>query len=283
MHYLVVLTCLLILPAHASANVVTFPGAVAEGYSAVAEVNGDLELPNGKAGGQIPVVLTLHGSGGIDGRGEFHGKALKEAGIGTLEIFMFSRGNRPRGGSRENFTHMYGALKYLVSRSEIDPRRIGVMGFSWGGGLSLAAASESITELFTGGQVRFAAHAPFYPVCWSQLRATSNPKSPSYGRYKTLTGAPVLVFAGGEDDYDEPDSCQKFIASLPESARSHVSLKYYPKATHGWDSQQRARVFSDDSAWLGKGGKVRMTPDAQIAEDSRRTVVEFFVRHLAVR
>ena len=265
------------------ANVVTFPGAVAEGYSAVAEVNGDLQRPNGKSGGQIPVVLILHGSGGIDGRGDFHGKALKEAGIGTLESFMFSRGNRPRCGSRENFTHMYGALKYLASRSEIDPRRIGVMGFSWGGGLSLAAASESITQLFTGGQVRFAAHAPFYPVCWSQLRATSNPKSPSYDRYKTLTGVPVLVFAGGEDDYDEPDSCQKFIASLPESARSHVSLRYYPKATHGWDSQQRARVFDDDSAWLGKGGKVRMTPDAQIAEDSRRTVVEFFVRHLAVR
>ena len=129
MHYLVVLTCLLILPAQVPANVVTFPGAVAEGYSAVAEVNGDLQLPNGKAGGQIPVVLILHGSGGIDGRGDFHGKALKEAGIGTLEIFMFSRGNRPRGGSRENFTQMYGALKYLASRLEIDPRRIGVMGF----------------------------------------------------------------------------------------------------------------------------------------------------------
>jgi uncharacterized protein len=283
MRYLVVLTCLLILPAETPADVVTFPGAVAEGYSAVSEVKGDLELPEAKAGGKLPVVLVLHGSAGIDGRGEFHRKALNAAGIGTLEIFMFSRGNRPRGGTRENFTHMYGALKHLASRPEIDPQRVGVMGFSWGGGLSLAAASDNLTQLFTGGQVRFAAHAPFYPVCWSHLRVTSDPKSPSYGRYNTLTGAPVLVFAGGEDDYDEPDTCQKFIASLPEAARSHVSLKYYPKATHGWDSQERARVFNDDSAWLGRGGKVRMTPDPQIAEDSRRTVVEFFVRHLAVR
>jgi len=93
----------------------------------------------------------------------------------------------------------------------------------------------------------------------------------------------VLVFAGGEDDYDEPDTCQKFIASLPEEARSHVSLKYYPKATHGWDSQERAKVFYDDSAWLGRGGRVRMTPDREVAEDSRRTAVEFFVRHLAPR
>jgi hypothetical protein len=42
-------------------------------------------------------------------------------------------------------------------------------------------------------------------------------------------------------------------------------------------------MFHDDSAWLGRGGKVRMTPDREVAEDSRRTAVEFFVRHLAPR
>jgi dienelactone hydrolase len=196
---------------------------------------------------------------------------------------MFASGNRPRDGSRSNFTHMYGALNYLANRPEIDPQRIGVMGFSWGGGLSLSSMTLALTQRFTGGQLRFAAHAPFYPVCWPYLRLASDPKAPGYGAYKKLTGAPVLVFAGGEDDYDEPDTCQKFIASLPEEARSHVSLKYYPKATHGWDSQERAKVFHDDSAWLGRGGRVRMTPDREVAEDSRRTAVEFFVRHLAPR
>lgn len=282
MRCLLAFACLLISPAETPADVVTFPGAVAEGYSAVSEVKGDLELPEAKVGGKLPVVLVLHGSAGIDGRGEFHAKALHAAGIATLEIFMFSRGNRARGGTRDNFTHMFGALKYLASRPEIEPRRIGVMGFSWGGGLSLAAASDSLTQLFTGGQLRFAAHAPFYPVCWSFLRATSDPKSSNYGRYRTLTGDPVLVFAGGEDDYDEPNTCQKFIASLGEEARSHVSLKYYPKATHGWDIQERARVFYENSAALGRGGKVRMTPNREVAEDSRRTVVEFFVQHLRV-
>ena len=174
MRYLIVLACFLTLPAETPADVVTFPGAEAEGYSFVSEVKGELILPEAKGEGNLPVVLILHGSAGIDGRGEFHGKALNAAGIGTLEIFMFSRGNRPRAGRNENLTHMYGALKYLASRSEIDPGRIGVMGFSWGGGLSLTAASASITQLFTGGQVRFAAHAPFYPVCWSHLRMTSD-------------------------------------------------------------------------------------------------------------
>ena len=152
MRYLLALACLLSVPAETPADVVTFPGAVAKGYSAVSEVKGDLELAEAKVRGKLPVVLVLHGSGGIDGRGEFHRKTLNAAGIGTLEIFMFSRSNRPRAGTRENFTHMYGALKYLASRPEIEPRRIGVMGFSWGGGLSLAAASDSLLSCSRKGR-----------------------------------------------------------------------------------------------------------------------------------
>ena len=283
MRYLIVLACLFITVTEALATEVTFPGAEAEGYPKLGEVAGHLAFPTGEAKKQVPTVVILHGSGGIDGRGEFHAKALNAAGIATLEVFMFTSGNRPRSGPRSNFTHMYGALNYLAKRSDIDSNRIGVMGFSWGGGLSLSATSLALTQRFTGAQFRFAAHAPFYPVCWPYLRLVSDPKEPGYGAFKKLTGAPVLIFAGGEDDYDEPDTCQKFIDSLPEEARSHVSLKYYPKATHGWDSQERAKVFHDDSAWLGRGGKVRMTPDREVAEDSRRTAVEFFVRHIAPR
>ena len=95
MRCLLALACLLIAPAETPGDVVTFPGAVAEGYSAVSEVKGELELPEAKVGGKFPVVLVLHGSGGIDGRGEFYRKTLNAAGIGTLEIFMFPRGNRP--------------------------------------------------------------------------------------------------------------------------------------------------------------------------------------------
>src|ERR687897_691620 len=103
MRYLLALACLLIVPAETSAEVVIFPGAAGEGYSAVSEVKGDLELPEAKTGGKLPVVLVLHGSAGIDGRGDFHGKALNAAGIGTLAISMFSRGNRPRAGRNREF------------------------------------------------------------------------------------------------------------------------------------------------------------------------------------
>ena len=137
MRYLIVLACLLIAAAEAMATEVTFPGAVAEGYPKIAEVTGYLVFPTQEAKGKVPAVVILHGSGGIDGRGEFHAKALNAAGIATLEVFMFTSGNRPRDGSCSNFTHVYGALNYLANRPDIDPQHIGVMGFSWGGGLSL--------------------------------------------------------------------------------------------------------------------------------------------------
>src|SRR5215470_10468668 len=132
MRYLMVLACLLIAAAEAMATEVTFPGGVAEGYPKVAEVAGYLAFPTEETKGQVPAVVILHGSGGIDGRGEFHAKALNAAGIATLEVFMFTSGNRPRDGSCSNFTHMYGALNYLANRSDINPSHIGVMGFFLG-------------------------------------------------------------------------------------------------------------------------------------------------------
>src|SRR5262245_14586878 len=186
MLYVMVLTYVLTAAAEALATEVTFPGAVTEGYPKVTEVAGHLAFPTGEAKKQFPPVVILHGSGGIDGRGEFHGKALNASGIATLEVLMFTSGNRPRDGSRSNFTHVDGALTYLANRSDIDPQHIGVMGFSWGGGLSLSSTSLALTQRFTGGQLRFAAHAPFYPVCWPFLRLVSDPKAPGYGAYKKL-------------------------------------------------------------------------------------------------
>ena len=56
MRYLLALACLLIAPAETAADVVIFSGAVAEGYSAVSEVKGNLELAEAEVGGKLLVV-----------------------------------------------------------------------------------------------------------------------------------------------------------------------------------------------------------------------------------
>ena len=253
---------------------VAFPGAKAEGYAQTEEVSAELQMPKDTKS-KVPAVVILHGSGGIDGRGQFHAEALNEAGFATLEVFMFARGQRPRDGGRATLTHGFGALKYLAGRPDIDSGKIGVMGFSFGGNMALRMAAKVANDAFLPNTTdpRFAAHAPFYPSCWVFAREP---------QYRTLTGAPVMLFSGGQDDYEtSADACAEFLDTLPESSRRHVTLQFYPDATHGWDTRRSGPVtIHDRMAWGGRGGSVRIHPDSAVAEDSRKRAVEFFIRVL---
>jgi dienelactone hydrolase len=246
---------------------VTYPAPTAD-----LTIPGTLLAP--VASGPVPAVVIAHGSGGVDGRGDYHAEALNRAGIATLEIDMWGpRGLKggPRGRPRrlaETYPDVYGALKFLVQRPDVDAARIGIMGFSWGGALALAAASARLTEQFTGGIPKFAAHVAFYPTCWSFLPRAAE---------LTMTGAPVKILVGDKDDYDAPDACPRLIDALPPESRALVALSVYPGGYHGWDASQRATFF-DPSAALGKGGQVRFFPDGKLAERSRRETVEFFAQ-----
>jgi dienelactone hydrolase len=228
--------------------------------------------------GPVPAVVIAHGSGGVDGRGDYHADALNRAGIATLEIDMWTpRGLKggPQGRPRrlsETYPDVYGALKFLAQRGDVDPRRVGIMGFSWGGALALATASARLTEQFAGGVNKFAAHVGFYPTCWSFL-----PRAAEF----TMTGAPVKILVGDKDDYDAPDACQRLLDALPPESRTRVALTVYPGGYHGWDGNARATFF-DPNAALGKGGQVRFFPDGRLAERSRRETVEFFAEAFGV-
>lgn len=237
-------------------------------------IKATLAMPAADA--RVPAVVIAHGSGGVDGRGAYHAEALNAAGIATLEIDMWeARGLRggPQGRPprlAETYPDVYGALAFLAARPDVDPRRIGIMGFSWGGALALATASARLSEQF--GAERFAAHVAFYPSCWTFL--------PRAGEFR-MTGAPVKILVGGKDDYDAPDACQRLVAALPAGSKPHVALTVYPGGYHGWDAGRNAS-FYDPNAALGKGGGVRLVPDRALAERSRREAVEFFARVLGL-
>jgi uncharacterized protein len=239
-------------------------------------IKGTLMMP--AAPTPAPAVLLLHGSGGVDGRGEYHAETLNRQGIATLEVDMWGpRGlkggpqSRPKR-LRETYPDAFGALLFLAQRPDIDPQRIGIMGFSWGGGLALATASAALVDEFTMGKARFAAHAPFYPACWSFLRSAADFK---------MTGAPVHIFVGDKDDYDAPDACQQVVDKLPAESKRVVTLTVYPDGYHGWDSRTGGSNFFDPNAAQGKGGRVRFFPDGKLADRSRREVVEFFTQSFA--
>ena len=222
----------------------------------------------------VPAVLIVHGSSGIDSRGAQYAAALNAAGIATFEIDMWAARNIGGGADRPKGVPLtlpdaYGAFKLLAANPTIDAKRIGITGFSWGGVLSMLTATRPYTEQYLGRDMKFAAHAPNYPVCWVYNRV------PGY-EFKAFTGSPVLLQAGELDTYDLPDTCAGLVASLDDTARRLVTLKVYAGAGHGWDRTEPAMTIEDPFSHLGKGGKVVMASNEAVAAKSRAATVAFF-------
>lgn len=246
--------------------------------------------------GGMPAVVILHGSSGVDSRGDFYADALNSAGIATLEIDMWEARGVGSGASRPalpalTYTDAFTALRFLGGQKGINASRVGVLGFSWGGVVSLASSSENIARA-AGGTLRFKAHASNYPVCY----AFNNPAIPNsaYGTPagNPLTGAPILVEIGTEDDYDRPNSsvdaslrCLGLKESLTSAEQAMMKVVSFQGASHGWDRLMVPTKVYDPFGHLGADrfdptARVELRPDVRKAYEAQENVLKFFKRTL---
>ena len=265
---------------YAAGEPVAIPGFAIDGWGQVKDVEARFGVPaNGAA--KFPAVLILHGSGGVDGRGAFYAKALQEAGIATLEITMFPPGGRPRAGIKATMPFAAAALSWLAMQSAVDSGRLGVMGFSWGAGMTLLMSSDLVRERFGKDSPTPVAYAEMYPTCSIMARVLKAPDSAFFGAGRRMSATPMLIQVGTEDDYeDDAHACDALVASWPQGAREQTTVRYYEGATHGFDLQGRQRQFNDEYSHGGRGGMVRMFPSPRDAEEARMAVVAFFVKQL---
>jgi uncharacterized protein len=241
---------------------VRFPDAL--GRPQDPSVTGQLNIPSGSTG-PVPVVVIAHGSGGVDGRGAYHASALNAAGIATLEIDMHSRwgftgGPRSRTNTGDGLIAVYGALQYLGQHPAVDAKRVGLMGFSLGGNITLAARSDIYIEQYGRG-LRFVAFAPLYAPCAS----TSGYQS----------SEPLQMHLAELDDYESPDVCTNMVRAWLEPARATTEIIIHKDAPHGFDMVGRASVFFDPNA-RRQGGQVKVYRVESEAQRARDQVVAFF-------
>lgn len=263
---------------------VTFPQVPSErlpvwrGYGE--QVEAVLSLPSNSAG-KLPAVVLIHSAGGHDeAQYDFYGAELRKAGIATLGLILFRVPSRAHLPS-DLVPHAFGALKFLAGHPRIDPDRIGIAGFSLGGILAMYTASSMLAAEHLGSGPRFAAHVPVYPVCWVHegvARGAERQKRVA-NAYTRLTGAPVHILAGGRDQLDDPDGCDRFLDALSPEARKSVTLTVYPEATHNWDGGRSYRYF-DRAGCKGKGCQVDVVSSMDIAEKGRQAMVDFLVATL---
>jgi dienelactone hydrolase len=177
--------------------------------------------------------------------------------------------------------HAAAALTWLAAQPTVDGHRLGVMGFSWGGVMSVYMASELVQERLGKEVPTPVAFAPFYPVCSNLVRNAVNPENPFYSWHTRMRAVPILIHVGTRDDYEEGDRpCDALIAMWPPAAWEHTTVRYIEGATHKFDSQMRAEQFNDEFAHAGRGGMVSVVPSPKDAAEARQAVVRFFVRHL---
>lgn len=275
----------------AIAESVTISVPPREGLQNSPTLNANLIVPEGLTG-KVPAVVVLHSGGGIDGTGAPYIEQLNKTGIATLEVDMFSRGRAIP--IRNAVPYAYASLAFLASHPSIDPARIGTMGFSYGAILSLLSASSDQTAAYLPAGRKFAAHAALYPACWvhdaiskgeTDLRSNETNRDfagISATTYHRTTNARILLLTGDKDDYDDPKSCQQFVAGLPDETRNTYTVIVYPDAGHGWDSPHD-KHYRHYAANKGRGGMVNHVGNKEIALKSQTDVAKFFTETLRLK
>ncbi len=280
-----ILTLLLWCSQATARELVTYSSIDANGNAV--EISGVLNVPNVPAseGRKFPAVILLHTVGGWSYPvTEQYAKALTDAGYVTLEPRLFpNKESAPTVGAKL-LPMVYDGLGYLATRGDVDGRRIGIAGFSFGGAITLHAAAEWAQLAYARGGLKFAAHAPFYPSC-GLFTAFAQGKRKTPGipadALTKWTGAPIKIFAGGRDDYDnrDPNACGELVAQIPKAYQPIFSVQLYPEATHGWD--QQSATFYDRNACNGRGCTNSNEANPTVTRQGISDLIEFFGKALA--
>jgi dienelactone hydrolase len=191
-------------------------------------VFGILKIPKSPID-KVGAIIFVHGSGGLRKHHERWLKAFNETGIATFRLSSF----KPRGisrtvGSQTEVTSSmmtadaYNALKLLSTHPRVDKDRIGIMGSSKGGTVSMVSAWEPVRKAMVGGDLKFALHIALYPFCYGFENIQ-------------MTGAPMLILVGEKDDWTHPEPCIECADALKD-AGNDVNIIVYPNAYHAFDS-----------------------------------------------
>ena len=235
-----------------------------------------LSYPLASANGAA--VLLVHGSGGVDTRGELHTQSLNAAGFVTLEIDLWAaRGwygsafGRP-AGVPETLPDVFSALDFLTRLDGVDANRIGVAGFSWGGVVAMLTRGTHFLDTYSGGK-QSAANVAFYPVCWVYNTV------PGYELTEVLD-KPLLILTGELDDYDTPTACAQWQSGLEQADQENVEIVVYPESYHGFNTSAPRMEVTDPFSHQGQGGQVVIEANPDTRAQADQTMVKFFSENL---
>lgn len=193
---------------------------------------GSIILPDTRP--PYPAVVVLHGCNGVSANTRVWARRLAGWGYAALIVDSFTaRGlHQVCDGSRalpgpERAKDAFAAAAYLRSRSDIDAKRIAVLGYSHGGWTALNASTQSRVE--QEGAQPFRASVALYPFCPPKIAPA--------------LATDVLILAGEADDWAKAANCQAFVEKYGGEAPHRPYLQVYAGAHHSFDAKRPEREY----------------------------------------
>jgi dienelactone hydrolase len=246
-------------------------------------------LPAPPSDTPAPIVIALHGCGGLYGRDNDlnrRHRAMAELLHAHGYHVLFPDSFTPRGqrsicaeriGTRDirnanRRRDVLAALDWAAARENVDASRLALLGWSHGGGTVLSANNLGTTDV-AAHKTKPRAVIAFYPGCaaYANAREVYRPR------------APVLLLIGEKDDWTPPQPC----VTLQEKVRSHYpgdtfEVRLYPDSYHNFDAPEaplRRRKDIPNGVRPGDGVTTGSNPAAR--EQAYREVLEFLRAQMA--
>jgi dienelactone hydrolase len=191
-------------------------------------ISGTLRVAQGS--GRLPLVILVHGSGGIEENIAAWERVFASLGISTFAIDSFTgRGivstvaDQSQLGRLNMVLDLYRSLAVLAADPRIDPGRIAVMGFSRGGQATLYAALKRFQKMWNPSGIDPAVYIALYAPCIT-----------TYIDDTRVTDHPIRIFHGRSDDWVEITPCRAYFERLKRTSKD-VQMTEFPNTGHAFD------------------------------------------------
>lgn len=226
-----------------------------------------------------PAAVLLHGCGGAyDRSGQLsarmveYAQLLNRAGVNALVLdSLTARGQKElctqRIGTRtvtqaNRRLDALGAVDWLAHRTEVDARRIGLMGWS-NGGSSVLAALNTHHPAVASAPTKPSFAVAFYPGCEAELKRGFR------------TGTRLLMLVGELDDWTAAAPCQALARASATEGAPAPQIETYAGAYHGFDSAAPVRLRKDVPNGVNPGQGVHVGGNADARSASRESLLRF--------
>jgi len=201
---------------------------------------GTLNFPANAPDKNVPVMVILHGGGGIFVWAEHWVKTFNSIGLATFVVDSnWARRNCKKDNNfkkaikwcadihrgMNRIVDGYRALEFLSKHPRINPDRIGCLGISLGARGCLYVNVKRFQNMWGMPGLDFAASVPFYPPC-----------NVIWNEDDEITDTPIRIHIGELDTYLPFDSCVNYVDRLKAKGKD-VDIKVYPDAHHGFDAK----------------------------------------------